>query len=229
MFFRLISKLTLGMVELRTPADAFNATRFEAAAAIITDEIRGKLTSALTAEGFTGDVAFAGEKDKALYETLRSRPFYYNHCNFPAVFLVPNNASDVQVILRVLAGMRHVLPPLAIASGCHTGNAVVEGSVVLDMQRIKTVKVDAENFTVTVGGGAKLIDVDRALAPFKLGFVTGTNGDTGVAGLTMAGGAGYLTRKHGFGCDNVLEVQVVLATGELVVATDGEVKELYSC
>merc|ERR1719271_2377168 len=91
--------------------------------------------------------------------------------------------------------------------------------MVLDMSKMKRVTVDAERRLVTVEGGCKLGDMDKACQPHGLACVTGTNPDTGVVGLSTAGGGGYLSRLHGMAVDNFVSATVVLASGEAVVAT----------
>jgi len=116
---------------------------------------------------------------------------------------------------------------LVIAGGRHGHDCLADGAVVLDMSKMKKVVVDAARRRVTVEGGCKLGDMDRACQPFGLACVTGTNPDTGVVGLSTAGGGGYLTRLHGMAVDNFEAATVVLASGEAVHATrENEHREL---
>lgn len=108
---------------------------------------------------------------------------------------------------------------LVIAGGRHGHDCLAQGALVLDMSKMKAVKVDTDLQLVTVEGGCKLGDMDKACQPYGLGCVTGTNPDTGVVGLSTAGGGGYLTRQHGMAVDNFVAVTVVLASGEAVTAT----------
>lgn len=214
-----VSKLTLGGVELRKALDAPSPERLQAATDAIPDDVRTEVAAALASEGFQGQLLFPGDEQ---YDAVRSRPFYFNHAaKYPSAIALAATVADVRAVVAVLAGpLRSKLPKLAVAAGAHTGNAMVEGTFVLGVHKMASVEVDVAAGTVRVAAGAKISAVDEALAPKGLGFVTGTNGDTGVAGLTLAGGAGYLSRKHGFACDNVLEMEVVTAEAAVVVATD---------
>ena len=75
--------------------------------------------------------------------------------------------------------------------------------------------VDVAARLVTVGGGCRLGDMDRACQPYGLACVTGTNPDTGVVGLSTHGGAGYLSRMHGLAVDNFVSAELVTAAGEV--------------
>jgi hypothetical protein len=96
------------------------------------------------------------------------------------------------------------------------------------MSKLTGVEVDTENKAVVVQGGAKIYMVHDALKGAGLGFMTGTNGDTGVSGLTLAGGAGWLGgQAGGFAFDTVIQTQVVLPSSKTVVAThENEHKDL---
>lgn len=100
-------------------------------------------------------------------------------------------------------------------------------SICIDLVLMKTVRVDTEKLLVDVGGGAYLKEVDDALKPHGLGTPVGTYPLTGVGGLVLAGGYGFLSRMHGLSVDNLVEVEVVLADGRVVVANDdNEFKDL---
>ena len=97
---------------------------------------------------------------------------------------------------------------------------MVSDSFVLDLAEIRDVDVDETELKVTVGGGAYLIDVDEALAPRGLGITLGTYPWVGVGGLVLSGGFGWMGRGYGFAADHLLEVQIVLHDGRVVVAND---------
>jgi len=108
----------------------------------------------------------------------------------------------------------------AIRGGGHNGGGLgtCEGGLVIDLSLMKGVRVDSVARTVRVGAGCVWGDVDHATHPFGLAVPTGFISSTGVAGLTLGGGIGYLTREYGLTIDNLLSADVVLADGSVVTA-----------
>src|SRR5437879_7578246 len=92
---------------------------------------------------------------------------------------------------------------------------------------MKSVRVDQEQRTVRVDSGCTSGDVDHATHAFGLAVPFGIVSTTGVAGLTLGGGSGYLTRKHGLTIDNLLEADVVLADGRFVTASEKQHRDLF--
>ena len=119
--------------------------------------------------------------------------------------------------------------PLAIRGGGHNvaGNGTVDDGIVLDMGRLNRVEVDADARHVRVGAGATLADIDAATEPFGLAVPIGVVSGTGIAGLTLGGGVGWLTRPYGLTIDNLVAAEVVLASGETVRAADDENPDLF--
>lgn len=144
----------------------------------------------------------------------------------PLVIVRPTGTSDV--ITAVDFAREHDLL-LAVKGAGHNvaGNAVCEGGLMIDLVEMNSVRVDLDAKTVRVGPGAKLGDVDHETAPFGLVAPSGVVSDTGVAGLTLGGGFGYLSRKYGLAIDNLRSVDVVTADGELVRASEDENPELF--
>jgi hypothetical protein len=118
---------------------------------------------------------------------------------------------------------------LAIRGGGHNGPGLgsVNDGLVIDLSLMKSVRVDPATETVRVDPGCTSGDVDHATHPFGLAVPFGIVSTTGVAGLTLGGGTGYLTRKYGLTIDNLLEADVVLADGSFVTASETEHPDLF--
>jgi hypothetical protein len=138
-------------------------------------------------------------------------------------------AAGVEDVAPVIALARETGLPLAIRGGGHNvaGNGTVDGGILLDMGRLNGVEVDPGARLVRVGAGATLGDIDRATEPFSLAVPVGVVSGTGIAGLTLGGGVGWLTRRYGLTIDNLVAADVVLATGERVRASDVEHADLF--
>ena len=118
---------------------------------------------------------------------------------------------------------------VSIKGGGHNvaGNAVNDGGIVIDLSPMRGVHVDPTSRTVRVQGGATLGDMDRETQLFGLAVPAGVVSTTGVAGLTLHGGAGHLRRKYGLTIDNLLSVDIVTADGELRRASATENEDLF--
>jgi FAD/FMN-containing dehydrogenase len=118
---------------------------------------------------------------------------------------------------------------LAIRGGGHNGGGlgIVDDGLVIDLSGLSGVRVDPQERTVRVEGGATWGAVDHATHAFGMAVPTGIISTTGVAGLTLGGGHGYLARKYGLTIDNLLEADVVLADGSFVKASEEENEDLF--
>jgi len=118
---------------------------------------------------------------------------------------------------------------IAIRSGGHNGAglALVDGGLVIDLSEMNTIKIDSSTKTAQIQAGCLLKDVDAATHEHGLALPSGIIGTTGIGGLTLGGGLGYLSRKGGLTIDNLLECNVVLASGELVIANKNSHPDLF--
>ena len=144
----------------------------------------------------------------------------------PALVAQAAGADDVA---RLLAYARQRDLPVAIRGGGHNGAGLgtVDDGIVIDLSAIRGIDVDPRARTVRVGGGCTWGEVDRATHEHGLATPSGIISTTGVGGLTLGGGLGHLTRRHGLAIDNLVGADVVLANGELVHASKDEHPDLF--
>jgi FAD/FMN-containing dehydrogenase len=144
----------------------------------------------------------------------------------PALVLQPTSPHDVAAALGFARDHRLLL---SIKGGGHNiaGTAIAAGGLTLDMSRMRDVTVDPPAKLAHVGPGCLLKDVDRATQAHGLATVLGFISEVGVAGLTLGGGLGYLTRRFGWTVDNLEEVEIVTADGEIRTASRDENAELF--
>jgi FAD/FMN-containing dehydrogenase len=118
---------------------------------------------------------------------------------------------------------------ISVRAGAHNsaGKGVGDGGITIDVRGINAVAVDPAERRVRVGGGALLMEMDAATQEHGLAVPAGEVGHTGVGGLTLGGGMGWLTRQHGLSVDNLLSAQVVLADGRVVRAAADENADLF--
>ncbi|HEX2756596.1 MAG TPA: FAD-binding oxidoreductase [Candidatus Limnocylindrales bacterium] len=143
----------------------------------------------------------------------------------PAV-IVPCTSTD-EVVGAVRAARTAGLP-IAVRGGGHSvaGHGVADGALVVSLGSMRDVTVDPERRIAHVGGGAQWNDIDAAAFAHGLAVPGGTFGDTGVGGLTLGGGIGWLMPVAGLTCDNLIEAEVVTADGSVVIAGPGGDEEL---
>lgn len=144
----------------------------------------------------------------------------------PAVIAQVTGPSDVAACI---AYARANDLDITVRGGGHnmSGAAVADGAVLIDLSGLRAVHVDPATRTARVGGGATNADLDAATQEHGLAVPAGTYSDTGIGGLTLGGGFGWLTAKHGLSVDNLLSAEVVLADGRIVRASATSHPDLF--
>jgi FAD/FMN-containing dehydrogenase len=144
----------------------------------------------------------------------------------PAVVVQCAEADDV---LHGIAFARENGLEISIRGAGHNiaGNALCENGLVIDFSTMKNVRVDAEKKRAYVEPGATLADFDQAAQSHGLATPVGINSTTGISGLTLGGGFGWLTRKYGMTVDNLLSANVVTADGRMIRASENENADLF--
>ncbi len=169
-----------------------------------------------------GDLIQPGDPQ---YDTVRK---VYNAMidKHPALIVRSVDVADVSSAIEF--GCEHGLS-VAVRGGGHNGPGfgTVEGGLVIDLSRMRGIRVNPDEKTVRVEGGAVWGDVDHATYPFGLAVPCGFLSTTGVGGLTLGGGIGYLARRYGLTIDNLLSVDMVLADGCFVTADKEHNEDLF--
>jgi hypothetical protein len=183
----------------------------------ITAEAFGPLAAGLRGELIEpGDPGY--DAARAVYNGMIDR--------HPAAIARCRDVADVIACVRFGRG-RGI--DLAVRGGGHNaaGLGVADDALVIDLSLLRSTTVDPENRTVRADAGCTWGDVDHATAAFGMATPSGFLASTGVAGLTLGGGIGYLTRRFGLTVDNLLSADVVLADGRLVTASAGAHSDLF--
>ena len=136
--------------------------------------------------------------------------------NSDDVIQAVNFARDNDVLLSVRGSGHNV-----------AGSAVCDGGLMIDLAPMKDIAVDLENGTATAQPGVVFGELDQATQLAGLAVPSGIVSETGIAGLTLGGGFGWLSRKYGFTCDNLISAEVVTAGGELLTASSSENSDLF--
>jgi hypothetical protein len=144
----------------------------------------------------------------------------------PEAIIRAQDAGDVVAGVNVA---REAGVDLSVRGGGHSvpGFGTNDGGIVIDLARMRGVRVDPRNQTARAEGGATWGDFNHATGAFGLATTGGIISTTGVGGLTLGGGIGYLCRAHGLSCDSLISADVVTADGQLVVASEDENPDLF--
>ncbi len=142
--------------------------------------------------------------------------------------LIARCAGPADVIATVRFAREHGLL-VAVKGGGHniTGNAVCEGGLMLDLSAMKSVRVDPVRRTARAEAGLTWGEYNRETQAFQLASTGGVVSTTGIAGLTLGGGLGWLQGKHGLSCDNLLSADIVTADGRLLTASAEQNPDLF--
>jgi FAD/FMN-containing dehydrogenase len=183
--------------------------------------VQGKKIEELKS-GFRGEVLLPGdgayeEARKIWNAMIDKRPAIIARCTSTAdVVRAVNFARDNALLLAIRGGGHNI-----------AGNALCDDGIVIDLSQMKAATVDVGKRRVIVEGGATLADLDAATQAHGLATPVGINSTTGIAGLTLGGGFGWLSRKYGMTIDNLESAEVVTATGEIVRASATENPDLF--
>ena len=176
----------------------------------------------LAQAGLRGEVVLPGDRSydpaRALFNGMIDRR--------PLAVIRPVDASDV--VRAVTFARRHDLP-LTVRGGGHSvaGNAAHDGAFMIDLSRMKAIQVDPETRTARAEPGLTLAEFDRAAQAFGLATTLGVVSMTGIAGLTLGGGLGWLNGRYGLACDNLISADIVTADGRLLRASAQENADLF--
>lgn len=171
---------------------------------------------------FDGQLIASGQADYERYRRIWNGMIDHK----PALIARCVTPSDVCNAVRLA---RAEALRVSVRSGGHgvAGTAVCEGGLMVDLSAMKQTRVDASSCTAVAQPGVLWGEFDRASQEYGLATTGGQVSHTGIAGLTLGGGLGYLMGKHGAACDNILSLDVVTAEGELVVASADENPDLF--
>lgn len=174
------------------------------------------------ADRMRGQLLVPGQDE---YE-LRRRVFNYMIDRRPAAILRCAGVADIRQ--GVLFARAQQLP-LSVRAGGHSvaGSAVCDGGLMLDLTPMKGIRIDPARRIAQAQTGLLLREFDHETQAFGQATTLGIVSVTGIAGLTLGGGIGWLNGKYGLACDNVLEADVVTADGEMVTANGEQNEDLY--
>ena len=144
----------------------------------------------------------------------------------PAVIVQCDNSNDIAAAVNFARNHKMVV---SVRGGGHNvaGNAICEGGLMIDLSKMKAIHVDIVNKTATAEPGVLLKEFDEATLPHGLATTGGTVSDTGLAGLTLGGGIGWLMSKYGTASDNLLSAEMVTADGQQIKVDKNNHADLY--
>jgi FAD/FMN-containing dehydrogenase len=171
---------------------------------------------------FRGELLRPGDNDyelaRVVWNAMISR--------MPALIARCSGAADVQRAVE-FARSNNLLASIRGAGHSVAGHAVCDGGLMIDLSRMKAIRVDPAGRTVRADPGLTWGEFDRETQAFGLATTGGAVSTTGIAGLTLGGGLGYLMRRFGLVCDNLISIDIVTADGELRTASKEENSDLF--
>jgi FAD/FMN-containing dehydrogenase len=176
----------------------------------------------LKAAGFSGEIVAAGHPR---YDELR-RGFNGMFDRHPALIARCTGAADVATGVTFA---REANVPLSVYGGGHnvTGNAVCDDGVMIDLRPLKGIQIDPKRRTCRVDAGVTWGELDAATQEHGLAVTGGRHPTTGVSGLTLGAGSGWIERKCGYTVDNLISVELVTADGQILTASESENPQLF--
>lgn len=180
-------------------------------------DVVGELTAQLS-----GPIVTAADP---AYESARA-VFRGGFDGHPLAIARVANAQDIAHVIRVA---RDADLPLSVRSGGHSssGASTNDGGLVVDLRAMARIDIDESTQTAWAQSGASALAMSQAAWDRRLGIGFGDTGSVGIGGITLGGGIGYLTRRHGMTIDNLLAAELVTADGELVVASERDNADLF--
>jgi FAD/FMN-containing dehydrogenases len=179
----------------------------------------------INTEGLTGFVILP---DSPFYDEAR-RDYNARFDKFPLIIVYCNVVQDV---VNAVLWIRKQQMPFRIRCGGHSYEAfsLIDGGLIIDVSRLLTIQANTESQTVKIGAGYRLMPLYEALWSQSLTIPGGTCPTVGISGLTLGGGYGLLARIFGMTCDNLLEVEMVTAKGDVIRANDTQYRDLlWAC
>ena len=186
----------------------------------------GTVLDEATVQGFKANLR--GELLCSRHDGYDAARTVYNAMIDKRPAIIVRCAGSADVINAVNFARTHNLL-VAVRGGGHSvaGKAVCDGGMVIDLSTMKGMRVDPTGRTARAQAGLRLSEFDRETQAFGLATTLGTVSNTGIAGLTLGGGIGWLNGKHGLACDNLISVDVVTADGRFLTASASENQDLF--
>jgi hypothetical protein len=177
---------------------------------------------ALDSASFDGQLIEPHDKDYDRFRRVWNGAFDRK----PSLILRARNSDDVRSCIRLAADQGL---PLAVRCGGHSlpGFSTCDAGIVLDLSLMNDIRINPIEKIAEVGGGALLGDLDKAASPYGLVTPAGVVSHTGVAGLTLGGGMGWLSRRFGLTIDSLIAAEVCLADGRILTASREEEPDLF--
>ena len=144
----------------------------------------------------------------------------------PAMIVQCKNASDVSKCVK-FAGDNSILVSVKCGGHNFAGFSVAEGGLMIDLSLMRNIEVDPIGKSVKAGGGVLLGDLDKATQVYGLATTSGTVSHTGIGGLTLGGGQGWIMNKYGLTCDNLLSAEIVTSDGNILTVSASQNEDLF--